>query len=216
MIYILFVHLPKCGGLYINNSLKNVENIKYKWYVHRILKYDINLYDNYFKFTAVRNPYEKLASLYFYMTNSIKKRNLKTDKDKWPNIINNLFEKYKIVDIKSFLNNYKEFYNIEIKPLIENIEYINKTQDMCYHYGAGFFPQTLFICDENDNILVDKIINISNINNYLLEKFNINSTVKINTHSHTGTDYKQFYSKKNFIDIYKIYEKDFKILGKFF
>jgi hypothetical protein len=74
IINLLFCHIPKCGGTSVNSSLEKIPKTKYnyKYNTHKILKYDINLYNNFYKFTIIRDPIDRLVSLFFYQENMIK------------------------------------------------------------------------------------------------------------------------------------------------
>ena len=218
---ILFCHIPKCSGTSINDALKKKykDNNNYIWYVHRILCYDIHLYTNYYKFAIIRDPIERLVSLYLYQTKImneliLKKTILTFQQGNWFKIFN-LYKKYGIKNIYTFLDNYKNFYYKEIYPYIDNIERVNKIKNMTYFYIVGYLPQYLFICDLNKKILVDDVILMKDENNFLKEKFNIDKIEHLNTHNHTNKDYKQFVSLKNTEDIFEIYKDDYNIFSDF-
>ena len=66
----IFVHLPKCAGNSINKALK----IKGKREGHRCLSdiqniLDKDIYENAVRFTVVRNPFDRLVSLYSFRQN---------------------------------------------------------------------------------------------------------------------------------------------------
>jgi len=86
----LFIHIPKTGGNSIQNILKlysedkiikknklqdgkerfEIENSHYNYSKHATLsiykrQLPINIYENLFKFTVIRNPYDRLISYYF-------------------------------------------------------------------------------------------------------------------------------------------------------
>ena len=93
---------------------------------------------------------------------------------------------------------------------------MNKTKNMTYFYIVGFLPQYLFVCDENKNIIVDEVINIKNIDNYLT-KYSDNSEVKqLNTHLHTNENYTKYLSQDNINVIMKIYKDDYEIFNQYF
>ena len=216
---ILFCHIPKCSGTNLNEYLSEKFKDNYEWYIHRILQYDIDKYSNYYKFTIIRDPIERLISLYFYQINNIKilkrKGILETYQDgNWMKIYN-LYNKYNINSITSFLNNYPIFFDNEIKPYISKLKDINKTTNMGIFYLVGYLPQYLFICDDDFNIIVDDVINIKDIETFMLNKFQIKmKKIKINTHPNTNDNYYKYLSEKNIKDIKEIYKEDYKYLIK--
>lgn len=71
---LLFIHIPKTGGVSIQNS-----GAKMQCYGHTLAK-DIPDINDYFSFTFVRNPYDRLVSTYYfylYQYEKIKKKNLR-------------------------------------------------------------------------------------------------------------------------------------------
>lgn len=211
---ILFCHIPKCGGTSINSVLQKKYKENYTWYCHRILQYDIDNYINNYKFTIIRDPVQKLVSLYFYQKNIIerleKQKNLNTYQCGNFNKIKNLYDKYNIFDIQTFLNNYEIFYKNEIEQYIDNLEYINSVKDMSCYYICGYLPQYLFICDDNENILVDDVFNIDNLSP-LNEKLHINTNVKLNTHKNSTDNYNKHVTEKDIHMIRNIYAKDYQL-----
>ena len=220
---ILFCHIPKCSGTNTNNLLikyknEQIDNITYVWYIHKILQYDLNIYNDYYKFTIIREPIQKLVSLYFYQISNInylkKKNDLKTYQPENFNKISILYEKYNITDIYSFLNNYKKFYYTEIEPYISKLKMINSTENMTTFYVTGFLPQYLYICDDNKKILVDDVIDIKNQNEFLYKKFGIINNSKTNCHEHSNENYTNYLSQQNITDIKEIYNIDYKLFYK--
>jgi len=67
----LYIHIPKCGGVSIKNALKNNE-VK-RDLLHndlnnkRLIKQEDKL-KKYFKFSFVRNPWDRMISLYHYFS----------------------------------------------------------------------------------------------------------------------------------------------------
>ncbi|QEC69080.1 sulfotransferase family protein [Panacibacter ginsenosidivorans] len=63
----IFIHIPKTAGLSVSKSLFGNYaggHLSYDSYVKKFGKATV---DNYFKFTFVRNPWERLASAYFFL-----------------------------------------------------------------------------------------------------------------------------------------------------
>ena len=64
----LFLHLPKTGGTSINKFFNDKFDNNKRDFGHPYLsEYKCNNFDDYFKFTIVRNPYDRLVSAFFYM-----------------------------------------------------------------------------------------------------------------------------------------------------
>lgn len=64
----IFVHIPKCGGVAINNAIYG----RRLGGGHTTLEEYTNIFEpscllNYFKFTIVRNPWDRLVSAYFFL-----------------------------------------------------------------------------------------------------------------------------------------------------
>lgn len=62
----LFVHIPKCGGITIHNFF-NKNLAKYHYFSHsQMQNIPTNILKTSFKFTFVRNPWARIASLYHF------------------------------------------------------------------------------------------------------------------------------------------------------
>ena len=63
---IVFIHIPRTGGTSIKSAL-NLHDKIYKEDVYHMSANDIpKECEDYFKFTFVRNPFDRFVSLYFY------------------------------------------------------------------------------------------------------------------------------------------------------
>jgi len=65
----IFIHIPKSGGTSICKSLLNTESA-YDKKDHNTYRKELEMpiYDDYFKFSIVRNPWARLVSLYYEKT----------------------------------------------------------------------------------------------------------------------------------------------------
>ena len=207
-----FCHIPKTAGTNINDKFKK-KNFNYKYYCHKILKYDNDIYNDFYKFSVIRDPFDRVISVYFY-TKGVIDRLFKNNKIKnhqlgnW-NKLYNIYKKYNINSIYDYLNNYKKIYYDLIFPKINKLKFYNENYNMQYYYIVLFLPQYLFICDDYDNILVDEIFNINNLNK-LEDKFSIDLINRINKSKKDDFDINKI-DKDIIINIKNIYKKDYEI-----
>ena len=217
---IMFCHIPKCGGTYVTSQMKKYEKttklVKYAVSQHRIMKCEKSKYSKYYRFTSIRDPVKRVISAYFYIVNGIKNtapRHL----DIACGYVIDAFKKYGITDIISFLDNFQKMYNDKFKPFVLDPKRINKNLDD-FHKGTtrlitqGFYPQYLFIMDDNYELLVDDVVDINDIDKFLKNKFGIEPGEKVNTHDHTNDSYMSYVTPEHLKMIKKIYAKDYKYL----
>ena len=139
--------------------------------------------------------------------------NKKNDNSKLKNIISTIYKKYNIININTYLDNYKFLYNNEIKPKLINLEKYNKEKKMTGFWLVLFLPQYLFILDDNFKPLVNDIINIKNIKQFMKNKFNIiMDNNKRNSHQNSNDNYLKYTNEQNRKDIKDIYKYDYKYL----
>lgn len=209
MKFITFIWIPKCAGTTIQNyynlerqicktksSNYNFKNNKSVTFGHAdiniILKKNIisNIfYKNSFKFCIVRNPYDRIVSLFHYQ-----KKNKMFNKS--PNFIDLSFDLW-------------------IKYLYENRNNIPKSNDTNYTKNKLINNQWNLMCSWIPKD-IDKIYYFENgIENIINDiNININNNIKvINLKHYNKTDhinYKYYYKNKLTQEyVYKIYEKDF-------
>ena len=144
-INLIFIHIPKNAGTSVLTSIsKNVKhfNVKdYNWpcnghataLCHK--KAFPKLWKKMFKCAIVRNPWARLVSCYKYAT---------LEESFWHQTIQT--------------NNkpiHPDFLLLKDKTFEETINILQESPQLLKHPGWG--PQYKFICDENKNIIIDKI-----------------------------------------------------------
>ena len=244
----LLWHIPRTGGSYINSCLTRLCNRFPKRYQfvrigHEFCRhkqkdlfetysvddlgnrspYTWEDWDDCYKFTAARDPLQRLIGTYFWQEmyspetrgvkpHIVKRRDWDKVLERWKNW-RKTCAKYGISDIKSFLDNYKAFYYGEVHVQPQELEQIDsKTRDNSHVNFLGLFPQWWFVCDQNKKILLDKVVKTRDIDRFLRARFNLKATKRA-THGHSGDDYLSYTSKQNRKDIYEIYKADYQIFN---
>ena len=170
----IFIHIPKNAGTsieeYFGNESFRIQPSKHAD-VHEIKKKFKNSYNNYKKFTIIRNPYDKMVSWYFYL-----KRNLG--------------ENYNIVEFNEWIKEPSSFWhaNDPISYLKPQCDWIDNTVEIIKFENINKELNSFF------NKKIDlPITNKSNRNHYL-EYYNNNSLDII--YNKYKKDFKKFNYKK--------------------
>lgn len=189
----IFVHIPKAAGVSVCQTLFNSlagghETVK---------KYQIIFskeeFNHYFKFTIVRNPWDRLFSAY----NFLKKGGMNDYDRSWA--MSNL------VDYNDFNDFVKRWVNSS------NI----------YKY-VHFLPQHHFLClPGSDELQVDFLGYFENIEDdflYIKNILALDSTVNLayenKTESSTiNNDYRRFYTDETRNIVHEVYKRDIELLG---
>ena len=83
---VIFIHIPKNAGSsieeYFSNESFKIQPNKHAD-VHEIKRKFKNSYDNYRKFTIIRNPYDKMVSWYFYLKKQLGEQHNVIEFNKW-------------------------------------------------------------------------------------------------------------------------------------
>jgi hypothetical protein len=178
----IFFHIPKTAGISISNSLFG----DVKW-GHRSVNfyksyYGEKVFNSLYKFCFVRNPYDRLFSAYTFLKEGG---------------INNQDLEF----TNSYLQEFASFDEFVLKGL-EKEEIMN---------WVHFKPQYTFVCDENDNIVMDFIGKMENLKadfNTVCKHLNIESELqKLNMSSAKKNEFSE--EVKAMIKLK--YQKDFNL-----
>lgn len=184
----IFIHIPKAAGISVSMSLFG--NPGGHW---RLEKYQIVFskceFNNYFKFTFVRNPWDRLVSAYFYL-----KKGGINDRDRiWAE--QNLSS---YVDFDSFVKDWVNRINIETH--------------------IHFIPQFRFVCEPGSDIpKVDFIGYFENLEEdfcYVQKKLGLTSSLMhFNKTIDKKKDYREYYTEATREIVANVYRKDIQIFG---
>lgn len=194
---IVFIHIPKTGGTSINeyfNFQKKIENfygiidknLELSHFSLDEIAKDLNI-DSFFKFSFVRNPWDRLVSKYFYYKAGCKKEDVNSLK---------LFDK-----IDDF-----DDYIVKIYENFNNIQNNYPSHLLCNHFKtqSSFITSQKYKLDflgkfENFNFDLKKIGNI----------FNVQKSIPyLNFTNHKN--YQSYYNKKTKKIVEELYEEDIK------
>ncbi|MFV3384137.1 sulfotransferase family 2 domain-containing protein [Pseudomonas sp. NY15364] len=180
---VIFIHIPKAAGKTISYSLLGAPNGTghQKLYVYERYK---EKYRKYFKFTFIRNPWDRIVSAFFYMKGFDPQSN---DRD--------FFDRY-IGQETSFEEFINRLSNPNYKKLILSWEH--------------FTPQTAYMKNRSGNIDLDFIGRVENINDDFAELSSIlRIDAKITTrNAGVRTAYRDYYSGKMKEIVSSIYPED--------
>lgn len=150
-------------------------------------------YNNYFKFCFVRNPYDRIVSEYFW---KIKDNDFRLG-----------------INCKSI--SFRDFVNL----LSKKFDFLLQ---LPHNEVSHFLPQYLFVCDENDELLVDYVAKYEDgLESGLKKLFDAmripyNQDFKLpknNTTRHKRKKFTEYYDEETKEIIYNLYKKDFDVFG---
>ena len=232
---IIFVHIPRTGGTSVEKyfNFKFDHGWKPETAQHLTLEEYDNHYDikNYFKFTIVRNPWDRLLSWYLWShaevvyfqyladTGQFSTRGASARIRAWnkgrellANKKNDftdqkLFLKFKTA-FSSFIERLESQKDLIYDPRFDNNRILNNRLN-----GRWIMPQVRWI-ELNGKIKLDyicKFEKLKNNFNVVLKKNKLkNTTLKKEGKIYNKPNYKKFYTKKNQEIIHKLYEEDIK------
>jgi hypothetical protein len=183
----IFVHIPKCAGISVCKTLfgnlggghNSLEQYTYIFSPKEL--------SSYFKFTFVRNPWDRLVSAYHFL-----------QKGGISNEDRRFYEKY--------LTKYKDFDDFVLN-------WVNKENIML---GQHFRPQLYYIKDKRNKVSIDFIGKFENIEKdfkHVCEKLGVPSISLTKTNESVRKNYQQYYTDETASIVANVYKQDIKELG---
>lgn len=182
---VIFIHVPKAAGVSVNKAIYGKPLGHF--YADEIKATCPHVYNTAFKFSVVRHPIDRLYSAFnFSKTGGTSVMRMKNSEYYVDNPYFKSFESF--------------VYNWLTKQDLKSIDHV-------------FRPQYLYLFDKGDNLLVDAFYKLEEIEDYYHEiSQNIGRSFSLGRHNISQKESYEVSSElRSFI--YKIYIKDFELLG---
>lgn len=184
----IFVHIPKCAGISVSRSLfGNVSGAH-----HTLKKFQIMFgpreFSEYFKFSFVRNPWDRLVSAFHFL----KKGGLTVCDKKWSD---------------KNLSPYPDFDAFVRRGL----------QEKKIRAFPHFRPQCDYICLAKNRPGVDFIGYFENLDedfSYICQQLKVNPTLQsLNRNDSRKRDFREYYTAETREIVSRVYADDIQVLG---
>jgi len=184
----IFIHIPKTAGTSILNQLNNDKWIPrnhatWKEYQKRSPHY----FKYFFKFSFVRNPWDRAVSTYFYIKQSNDAKTYNGD------LIRDIFSD----KLESFEEFVLKFLDI----------------DMIYTHSL-FMPQWFYLTDEKNQLQVDFLGRYENLDvdfEFIKSKIGLDTPKLEKVNISNRKKYHEYYSEKSYAKIADLYSKDIQL-----
>jgi len=178
----IYVHIPKAAGTFINGHIINSHTGHFTISDYQIM-YGNNFFKSAFKFTFVRNPWDRLVSAFFYLTGD----NCSAEDKKWAN---------------QYLSTYKCFEEFVL----------DLPKSKLFESWIHFIPQYRFICDPFGFIPLDFIGKLENIQRdigIVCKNLNIDGVATLKKKNQSNhMHYANYYSEETANIVCNIYKRD--------
>lgn len=179
----IFVHIPKCAGSSINQQLE-LKSVGFSG--HSPMSYHSE-YPDYFSFTFVRNPYDRIVSAYKYF------RKLK-EGHRWYKRNSIISDAANQMDFKEFVNHIPDFMNLM------------KREEGSFESGIHFQPFHYFIDQPID--FIGRFEDIQQDYATILSHLKLPAKPLPKTNSTNNLNYQQLYIEETKKLVYNIYKED--------
>ncbi len=181
----IFVHIPKCAGSSINQQLK-LESLGFSGHAPASHHSE---HKDYFSFTFVRNPYDRVASAYKYF------QKLKQG-HRWYKRNSIISDAANEMDFNEFVNHIPDFMKLM------------KREEGSFESGIHFKPYNYFLDSSID--FLGKFENIQQDYAFILAKLKLPNANLRKVNSTNNLNYRQLYIEDSKRVVYNIYQEDIK------
>lgn len=182
----IFIHIPKTAGVSLLRSIYgDVTLTGHRTYHFNSLVLHSKKID-YFSFSFVRNPYDRLYSTYMFLSNGGMNR-------------------HDMLVFDNHLSKYKDFEDFVLNGL--NQKLINQITHL--------IPQYQYICDSEGSVLVDFVGTFENLENDVkLLSEQLKKEIKLPHYNfNKKKNYREVYTKEMINRVSQLYQKDIDIFG---
>lgn len=182
----IFIHIPKCAGVSVNRSIFGDLGGGHNTIEEYISIFEPKFLTRYFKFTIVRNPWDRVVSAYFFL----KKGGFSAKDSEWFN---------------EELKNYSSFEEFVIN-------WVNEHNIWKWHH---FRPQHHYLLDSGRKLNIDFIGYFENIEEdfkLITTELNLDLSLPSTNKSHHRC-YMDYYNEETKEIVRKAYANDIKLLG---
>jgi Sulfotransferase family len=184
----IFVHIPKCAGISVEKSLFGDFNVGHTSLKRYQIMFAPEEFRRYFKFTFVRNPFDRLVSSYFFM----QKGGINEKDKRWAQRKLSGYENF-----EAFVKNWVTPFNVE--------------------RALHFRPQTRFICLGDRPPALDFVGYLENIEAdfaFVAQKIGLEAKlIETNRNAAREKDYRPYYTDETRNIVARVYADDLRILG---
>lgn len=182
----IFVHIPKCAGISVNHALYGNLAGGHKTLDQYLRIFEPKLVLSYFKFSIVRNPWDRLVSAYHFLQKGGANQQ---DRD---------WFQHNLADYPHFKSFVHGWLN-------------GKNAHSWYH----FRPQTDFLLDSSGKVSLDFIGHFENLQNdfdYIAKRLGKQVRLPDSNKSRHG-DYQAYYDDETRNIVAQVYSRDIALLG---
>lgn len=184
----IFVHVPKCAGISVTKSLFGNLGGGHLSLADYQLLFDLKDFSTFFKFTFVRNPWDRLVSAFCFLKNGG-------------------FDKADARWAKNNLSRYDDF-NTFVREWVNGENIYKKNH---------FFPQFSFIYDPDRQTRIDYIGKVENLTQdftYVKNKLGISAELALlNQTGRKDRDYRKYYTTESIEIVANTYAEDIKLFS---
>lgn len=181
----IFVHIPKCAGVSVNKKLFGSLAGGHATLNEYSVIFEPKLLTEYFKFTIVRNPWDRLASAYFFLKNG----------------------GFGEEDLNWSKKELKEFSSFEV--FVKS--WLSRSNIWKWHH---FRPQYHYMLEKREKVHIDFVAFFENINedfSYIANRLGVQRSLSISNKGDHNL-YKDYYDSEMIKIVRDVYAEDIRML----